>query len=200
MASGSGQIFGFGVFEADLRSGELRKCGLKVKLHCQPFQVRVALLQRPGEVVTRDELQSLLWPAETYVDFDRALNKCANRIRNALGDSAETPRFIETLPKRGYRWIAPTSSSTSQSINRLSQSFVFTHLAVNQMVAQKTGGSVTAISTAMVEHLIAGVNASVPMITKGGLEAITRGLAMEYAKDGVASTRSLRASSIRRCM
>ncbi len=97
----------FAVFEVDLRSGEVRKNGLKVRLTGQPFQVLTMLLERPGEVVAREELQKRLWPADTFVDFDHSLNTAINKIREALGDSAESPRFVETLPRRGYRFIAP---------------------------------------------------------------------------------------------
>jgi len=96
----------FGVFEVDTRSGELRRQGSKVKLQEQPFQVLVSLLERPGEVVTREELTKRLWPENTFVDFERGLNKAINRLRDALRDNAEKPRFIETLPHRGYRFIA----------------------------------------------------------------------------------------------
>jgi len=96
----------FGTFEVDLRTGELRKTGLKVKLSGQPFQVLAILLERPGEIVTREELQKRLWP-ETFVDVDHNLNTAINKIREVLGDSAENPRFVETLSRRGYRFIAP---------------------------------------------------------------------------------------------
>jgi len=96
----------FGVFEVDLRAGELRKRGLQVRLQEQPFQVLVMLLEHPGEVVTREELQNKLWPADTFVDFDHGLNKAINKIRDALGDSAESPRFVETVARRGYRFLA----------------------------------------------------------------------------------------------
>ncbi len=96
----------FGVFELDLRAGELRKHGLRVRLQEQPFQVLAALLGKPGEVVTREELQKKLWPADTFVDFDHGLNKTINKIREALGDSAESPRFVETVARRGYRFLA----------------------------------------------------------------------------------------------
>jgi TolB-like protein/DNA-binding winged helix-turn-helix (wHTH) protein/Flp pilus assembly protein TadD len=96
----------FGVFELDLRAGELRKHGLRVRLQEQPFQVLTALLERPGEVVTREEIQKRLWPADTFVDFDHGLNKTINKIREALGDSAESPRFVETVARRGYRFLA----------------------------------------------------------------------------------------------
>jgi TolB-like protein/DNA-binding winged helix-turn-helix (wHTH) protein/Tfp pilus assembly protein PilF len=97
----------FGVFEVDLRSGELRKAGSRVALQEQPFRILVRLLERPGEVVTREQLRQELWPGDTFVDFDHGLNAAVKRLRDALGDSAETPRFIETLPRRGYRFIAP---------------------------------------------------------------------------------------------
>jgi DNA-binding winged helix-turn-helix (wHTH) protein len=102
----SARIVRFGVFEVDLRAGELRKNGLKMKLQEQPFQVLALLLRHPGEVVTREELQKAVWPADTFVDFDHGLNKAINKIREALGDSADNPRFVETLPRRGYRFIA----------------------------------------------------------------------------------------------
>lgn len=96
----------FGVFEVDLRAGELRKRGLRVRLQQQPFQVLALLLERRGDIVSREELQQALWPADTFVDFDHGLNKAINKIREALGDSAEAPRFIETVAKRGYRFLA----------------------------------------------------------------------------------------------
>jgi TolB-like protein/DNA-binding winged helix-turn-helix (wHTH) protein/Tfp pilus assembly protein PilF len=96
----------FGVFELDLRAGELRKHGLRVRLQEQPFQVLAMLLEHHGEVVTRDELQKKLWPADTFVDFDHGLNKAVSKIREALGDSAESPRFVETVARRGYRFLA----------------------------------------------------------------------------------------------
>ena len=97
----------FGVFELDAESGELRKHGLKVKLQEQPFQILQILLEHPGKVVTREELQQRIWPADTFVDFDQGLYNATKRLREALGDSADTPRYIETLSRRGYRFIAP---------------------------------------------------------------------------------------------
>jgi TolB-like protein/DNA-binding winged helix-turn-helix (wHTH) protein/Flp pilus assembly protein TadD len=96
----------FGVFEMDLRTGELRKHGMQVRLQKQPFQVLTMLLEHAGEVVTREELQKNLWPADTFVDFDHGLNKTINKIRDTLGDSAESPRFLETVSRRGYRFLA----------------------------------------------------------------------------------------------
>jgi len=100
----------FGVFEADLRAGELRKNGLKIRLPGQPFEVLAVMLERPGEVVTREELQKRLWPDGTFVDFDHSLNNAINKIREVLGDAAESPRFVETLSRRGYRFIAPVET------------------------------------------------------------------------------------------
>ena len=97
----------FGAFELDLRTGELRKGGVRINLPDQPFQVLKTLLDRPGELVTREELRQRLWSAETFVDFEHGLNAAVRRLRDALGDSADVPRFVETLPRRGYRFIAP---------------------------------------------------------------------------------------------
>jgi TolB-like protein/DNA-binding winged helix-turn-helix (wHTH) protein/Tfp pilus assembly protein PilF len=97
----------FGIYEADLRSGELYKRGRRIKLHQQPFQVLTVLIERPGEVVTRDELRRKLWPSDTFVNFDIGLNSAVRKLRGALNDSAESPRYVETLPRRGYRFIAP---------------------------------------------------------------------------------------------
>jgi DNA-binding winged helix-turn-helix (wHTH) protein/Tol biopolymer transport system component len=108
-------IIRFSAFEVNLHSGELRKQGQKVKLQEQPFQVLVALLQRPGELVTREELRTNLWPADTFVDFDHSLNAAVKRLRDALGDSADAPVFVETLARRGYRFIASIDSPAAPS-------------------------------------------------------------------------------------
>jgi TolB-like protein/DNA-binding winged helix-turn-helix (wHTH) protein len=105
----------FGVFEVDLTSGELRRQGVRIRLQEQPFQALVALIERPGEVVTREELQKRLWPGDTVVDFDRGLNKAINRVREALGDDADNPRFIETLPQRGYRFLAHVETAPAET-------------------------------------------------------------------------------------
>src|SRR5258707_2556502 len=107
----SSVVVRFDVFEVDLRAGELRKEGRLVKLQEQPFRVLSLLLERSGEVVTRDELRQELWPVDTFVDFDHGLNSAVARLREALGDSAEKPRFIETVAKRGYRFIAPIQAN-----------------------------------------------------------------------------------------
>ena len=108
--SSAGRIVRFGVFELDLVAGELRKGGARIRLQEQPFQVLAMLLERPGDVVTRDGLRQKLWPADTFVDFDHSLNTAVNKIRETLGDSASNPRFVETLARRGYRFIAPVQS------------------------------------------------------------------------------------------
>ena len=101
------EVVRFGTFEVDVRSGELRKAGVRIALQDQPLRVLTRLIQRPGEVVTREELQRELWPDNTFLDFEQGLNAAIKRLRDALGDSAESPRFVETLPRRGYRFIAP---------------------------------------------------------------------------------------------
>src|ERR1700681_2421087 len=105
------RILHFGVFEVDLKACELRRHGLRLKLPEQPFQILSVLLEKPGEIVTRDELRSRLWPGDTFVDFDHGLNNAVMRLREVLGDSSENPRFVETIPRRGYRFIAPVAGA-----------------------------------------------------------------------------------------
>lgn len=107
----------FGVFEVDLQARELRKAGVKIKLNEQPFQVLTVLLERRGEVVTREELQTRLWPSDTFVDFDLSLNSAVKKLRQALGDESDNPRFVETLYRRGYRFIAPVSGEVANAGN-----------------------------------------------------------------------------------
>ncbi len=112
----SSRVARFGLFELDLSAGELRKSGVKLRLQGQPFQVLALLLEHAGAVVTREELQQKLWPSDTFVDFDHSLNTAINKVREALGDSASSPRFVETLARRGYRFIAPVQSGTPTEI------------------------------------------------------------------------------------
>jgi cholera toxin transcriptional activator len=107
------RIARFGVFELDLNAGELRKSGVKLRLQEQPFQVLVLLLERAGDVVTREELQQKLWPSDTFVDFDHSLNTAINKVREALGDSASSPRYVQTLARRGYRFVAPVQTEAT---------------------------------------------------------------------------------------
>src|SRR5882762_9180308 len=104
------RVLQFDTFELDLRTGELRKRGVKLRLQGQPLQLLGILLQSAGNLVTREELRSQLWPADTFVDFDHSLHNSIARLREVLADSAETPRYIETLPRRGYRFIAPVET------------------------------------------------------------------------------------------
>src|SRR5271155_1102853 len=97
----------FGVFEADSTTGELRRKGVRIKLHSQPFQVLFMLLERPGEMLTREEICRELWPGGTFGDYEHGVNSAVNRLREALGDKASNPRFVETLARRGYRFLAP---------------------------------------------------------------------------------------------
>lgn len=112
-ASPTGKIIRFGVFEADLATGELRKNGVRVRLQEQPFQLLAFLLERPGELLTREDLRSKLWPGGTFVDFDHSLNTAVNKIREALGDSASTPAYVETVSRRGYRFIGTIDSQAA---------------------------------------------------------------------------------------
>ena len=101
------QVARFGIFDLDVPARSLYKSGIRIKLQGQPFDILVSLISRRGEVVTREELQRNLWPAGTFVDFEHSVNTAVNRLRDALGDSAESPRFVETVPRYGYRFIAP---------------------------------------------------------------------------------------------
>src|SRR5437763_12842185 len=107
-------IVRFGIYEADLTAGELRRNGLKVKLQGKPFEIMTILLEHAGEVVSREQLHKRLWPADTFVDFDHGLNNAINKLRFALGDSADNPRFIATAGRRGYRFIAPMESGIQE--------------------------------------------------------------------------------------
>src|SRR5579864_7949527 len=121
MADEARRIFRFGVFEADATSGELRKSGVRLRLQDQPFQVLVLLMERAGAIVTREEVRQKLWPADTFVDFDHSLNTIINKVREALSDSAANPRFIETLARRGYRFVAPVEFVERQAAPGLPQ-------------------------------------------------------------------------------
>src|SRR5262245_29022096 len=113
----SSNVRRFATFEVDLRARELRKGGIRIRLQDQPFEILVAMLERPGEVVTRDELRERLWPAGTFVDFEHSLNAAIKRLRAALGDDADNPRFVETLHRRGYRFLAAVESEAQPARN-----------------------------------------------------------------------------------
>src|SRR6202007_682024 len=138
-------ILRFGVFEADLHAGELRRGGLKVKLSGQPFEVLVALLEKPGRVVTREELHQKLWAQDTFVDFEHGLNKAINKVREALGDNADNPRFVETLPRRGYRFPAPVTKAALPSAatgDQTAATDIPTHLPCHDRQLIRNSGSV----------------------------------------------------------
>jgi Tol biopolymer transport system component/DNA-binding winged helix-turn-helix (wHTH) protein len=120
----------FGVYEVDPHAGELRRNGVKIKLQEQPFQVLILLLERPGEVVSREELRRRLWPADTFVDFDHSLNAAIKRLRDALHDSADNPLFVETLARRGYRFVAPVAGALPEVIKPLSHSHVPARISI----------------------------------------------------------------------
>jgi DNA-binding winged helix-turn-helix (wHTH) protein len=105
----------FGSFEADICAGELRRNGVRLKLQSQPFRVLALLLQRPGQILTREELQQELWPSGTFVDYEQGLATAVNKVRDALGESSANPRFIETVPRQGYRFIAPVTTVLRES-------------------------------------------------------------------------------------
>jgi len=110
------RVFRFGLFEADVHAGELRRDGARVSLQDQPFQLLIALLERPGELVWREHLRQQVWPQDTYVEFDHALNTAVKKIRIALGDCASSPQYVETIPKRGYRFLAPVEVIDDSSL------------------------------------------------------------------------------------
>jgi eukaryotic-like serine/threonine-protein kinase len=149
MRSEHAEILRFGTFEVDVRAGELRKQGVRIKLQEQPFHVLRVLLQRPGEVVTREELRNQNWSPDTFVDFDNSLNTAINKLREALGDFADNPRFIETLPRRGYRFIAPvtgvdgTTRGTAAGVNAVAPSRsqkILVTAAIAMLAAGVAGG------------------------------------------------------------
>src|SRR5258708_16264323 len=111
------QLVRFDVFELDLRAGELRNGGIRIRLQEQPLLVLQALLENPGEVVTTEELQKKIWPADTFVDFDHGLHAAVNRLRAALNDSAERPRYVETVARRGYRFIGRVENPSATSLH-----------------------------------------------------------------------------------
>jgi DNA-binding winged helix-turn-helix (wHTH) protein len=127
-----GKSLRFGLFELDLVARELRKSGIRIKLQDQPFQILAILLERPGEIVTREELQKRLWPEDTFVDFDLSLNSAVKKLRQALSDDSENPRFIETLYRRGYRFIGPVNGASLPSAPTLGSAETVSIAAVSE--------------------------------------------------------------------
>jgi Tol biopolymer transport system component/DNA-binding winged helix-turn-helix (wHTH) protein len=147
------RIIRFGAFEVDLAAGELRKNGLKIRLQEQPLRVLALLLERPGEVLSRDEIREKLWSSDTFVEFEHSLNTAVNRLRAALGDSADHPRYIETLPRRGYRFIAPVDAAENQRIE----------LGDDTSAADEPVGSQHGVQAASVARISARLPATLPV-------------------------------------
>src|ERR1700733_10066751 len=143
----------FGLFELDLVARELRKSGVRIKLQDQPFQILAMLLERPGEIVSREELQKRLWPEDTFVDFDLSLNSAVKKLRQALSDDSENPRFIETLYRRGYRFIGPVNLATLPSPAKLGSAGPVTA----QSVSERPSRSVRARNFRVATWAIMGV-------------------------------------------
>jgi TolB-like protein/DNA-binding winged helix-turn-helix (wHTH) protein/Flp pilus assembly protein TadD len=150
----SRHILCFGVFEADLETGELRKNGAKVPLQSQPFQVCAILLKRSGELVTREELRQKVWPEDTFVDFDQAVNTAIKKIRIALGDEADNPRFIQTLPGRGYRFICPVLSGEGQTAEAEYPATAATPIVETGPINQKSSARPRFLVTILVSSLV----------------------------------------------
>lgn len=159
MNSGTQELVQFGVFELNMQTGELRKSGVRIRLQGKPFQILQALLERPGEVVTRDELRKRLWPADTFVDFESGLNTAANRLRLTLGDSAESPLYIQTLSRTGYRFIASVSEAVPRS--------------AELEIAPDTAPSQSATPAAAVISPVQSPNAINPWIIGSAIAAVT---------------------------
>jgi TolB-like protein/DNA-binding winged helix-turn-helix (wHTH) protein len=151
------RIVRFGTFEADLSARELRKAGVRIKLHGQPFEVLAMLLERPGETVPREELRQRLWSTDTFVDFDAGVNTAINRLREALGDSAENPRFIETLPRRGYRFIAPVGAEVPGRADSISPKTPFPGAGQTVAPLHRRGIKVLVVGLVVVVALLIGL-------------------------------------------
>jgi len=164
LANSSFRVIRFSTFEVNLHTGELRQRGQKVKLQEQPLQILAALLERPGELVTREELRNKLWPADTFVDFDHSLNAAIKRLRDALGESAERPIFVETVARRGYRFIGnvelpaanPSGRSDLDGMKRDAETGRIASKVLSSPWARmwQVGGSVLAI--VLVAGMVAG--------------------------------------------
>ena len=186
----------FGVFELDADSRELRKQGLKVRLQDQPFQVLQILLERPGTVVTREELQRRIWPSDTFVDFDRGVYNAVKKLREALSDTAESPRFIETLSRRGYRFIAPVSANGNTASSADASSIVAEQTPAH--TSRRTLQLSLAVAFGVVIVLAAGISVGKiwPRLTVGAtpqirsiavlpLQNLSADPAQEYFSDGM---------------
>ena len=176
----------FGIFEVDLASGELRANGVRIKLQEQPFQALAALLERPREILTREELQKRLWPADTFVDFERGLNKAINRLREALGDDAENPRFIETLPQRGYRFIAQLETAPAGPVFPSLADVPTQHsLPRRRRLLAVAGGLIAVLLLSLWLRLLRSPSPRIESIAVLPLENVSGNSAQEYFSDGM---------------
>ena len=185
------RIIRFGRFEVDLRAGEFRKGGVKIKLQQQPFQILVLLLQHPNEVVTREELRQQLWPADTFVDFDHSLNAAIKRLRDALGESAENPVFLETLARRGYRFNVPAQAGTASSLAPAISAPLRPRAATRPFVYVTAGAALaiilllTAVEWFYRAHLGASGGRRISSLAVLPLENLSRDPEQEYFSDGM---------------
>lgn len=187
-------IIRFGLFEVDLRAGELRKNGAKIRLQQQPFQILAILLQHPGDIVTREELSEQLWPTGTFVDFDHSLNAAIKRLRDALGESAENPIYIETLARRGYRFNAPVQSTPAEasvlpdspapSRNITSRSAIYALAGAGLAIVLLLGAFFWAGRT----HRDASTKKRIESLAVLPLENLSRDPEQEYFSDGMTGT------------
>ncbi len=175
----------FGVFEVDLASGELRKQGVRIKLQEQPFQALIALLERPGEVLTREELQKRLWPSDTTVDFDRGLNKAIARVRDALGDDADNPRFIETLPSRGYRFLTQVEPASSPATEIPSSPASVPPVTPRRRLPWIAGGLAVVLVVMIGYYRLASPSPRIDSIAVLPLENLSGNPEQEYFSDGM---------------
>jgi TolB-like protein/DNA-binding winged helix-turn-helix (wHTH) protein/Flp pilus assembly protein TadD len=189
------EIVTFGEFEAKLNSRELCRKGVRVRLPDQSFQILAMLLERRGELVTRDEIRQRLWPGDTFVDFDHGLNNAVNRLREALGDSAESPHFVETLPRRGYRFIAPVEVSGHSPVSSVPSASQSVPVPVKGSVPRKwavamavTGVLLLAILTISPSHVRTPGAGQITSLAVLPLENVSGDPAQEYFADGMTDT------------
>ena len=194
----AGEIVRFGEFEVDFRAGELRKQGAKVKLQEQPFQILQVLVQRPGEIVTREELRQKIWPSDTFVDFDHGLYNAIKRLREALGDDAEKPRYIETLPRRGYRFIGKREAATPAPASRIQSLAVLPLENLSRDPEQEyfVDGLTEALITSLAKiSVLRVVSRTSAMQYKGVHNKSLREIARELGVDGIVEGTVLRSGS-----